>query len=135
MSVAFGDFDGASSISLTGAYRMSPNLAVELLGETIAGDSSDGWLLAHVSCTRRFPSGASRRSSRSARACCRSSPRASLVSTEDRTDQYGQVGVGVRAYLTRRFMFRTEYTGYVSFTSRDENEKVEEWKAGFAFFF
>jgi hypothetical protein len=63
------------------------------------------------------------------------SPRASLVSTEDRTDQFGQAGVGVRAWMTERFMFRAEYSGYVTFTSRDENEKVEEWKAGFAFFF
>ena len=63
------------------------------------------------------------------------SPRASLVSTEDRTDQYAQAGIGVRAWLTRRFMFRAEYAGDIVFTSRDDNEEVEEWKAGFAFFF
>ena len=44
-------------------------------------------------------------------------------------------GVGVRAYLTRRFIVRGEYKGYVIFTNRDDNEEVNEWKAGFAFFF
>jgi len=65
----------------------------------------------------------------------RTEPKSTLVETEDRTDQLAQVGIGVRAYLTRRFMFRTEDKSYVVFTSRDDNEEVDEWKAGFAFFF
>ena len=40
-----------------------------------------------------------------------------------------------RAYITRQFLFRAEYKTYVVFTSRDDNEEVEEWKVGFAFFF
>jgi hypothetical protein len=32
-------------------------------------------------------------------------------------------------------LLRAEYKSYVVFTSRDENEEVEEWKVGFAFFF
>jgi hypothetical protein len=62
-------------------------------------------------------------------------PKATLVSTQDRTDQVGQVGVGVRTYLWKRFMFRAEYNSYLVFTSRDDNEELDEWKAGFAFFF
>ncbi len=135
MSVSFGDFDGASSISLTGAYRLSPNLSAELLGATISGDYSDGWLLGARLVHTPFPEWRIAPFFTLGTGVLEVSPRASLVSTQDRTDQYGQVGVGLRAYLTRRFMFRTEYSGYVSFTSRDENEKVEEWKAGFAFFF
>ena len=46
MSVGFGDFDGASSVSLTGAYRLSANLSAELLTSHISGDFSDGWLAA-----------------------------------------------------------------------------------------
>ena len=63
------------------------------------------------------------------------SPQSSLVSTSDRTDQFAQAGVGLRAWLAERFIFRAEYNGSIVFTSRDENEGVEEWKAGFAFFF
>jgi hypothetical protein len=57
------------------------------------------------------------------------------VLPEDRDDQIGHVGGGVRIYVTRRFLLRADYKSYVVFTSRDENEEVEEWKAGFAFFF
>ena len=62
-------------------------------------------------------------------------PKATLVSTEDRTDQVGQVGLGVRMYVSKRILFRTEYNSYLTFTSRDDNEELDEWKAGFAFFF
>jgi hypothetical protein len=62
-------------------------------------------------------------------------PKATLVATVDRTDSLAQVGAGVRMYLTRRFVFRAEYKAHVVFTSRDDNEEVREWKAGFSFFF
>lgn len=58
-----------------------------------------------------------------------------VVATEDRTDNIVHVGVGVRTYLTRRFVFRAEYKSYVVITSRDNNEEPSEWKAGFSFFF
>ena len=62
-------------------------------------------------------------------------PKATLVATVDRTDSLAQVGAGVRMYLTRRFVFRAEYKAHVVFTSRNDNEEVREWKAGFSFFF
>ncbi len=62
-------------------------------------------------------------------------PKGTLVGTEVRTDQVAYAGVGVRAYLARRFIVRGEYKEYVVFTDRDENEEDTEWKIGFAFFF
>jgi hypothetical protein len=63
------------------------------------------------------------------------SPHATLVSTQDRNDEFAYVGVGIRGYLTRRFSARLEYRSNVIFTNRDENEEISEWKLGFAFFF
>ena len=62
-------------------------------------------------------------------------PKSTLVQAEDRTDEIGHAGFGIRTYVSRRFIFRTEYNNYVVFTSRDDNEEVEEWKVGFSFFF
>ena len=62
-------------------------------------------------------------------------PEGTLVGTEDRTDQIAYAGIGVRAYVARRFIVRGEYKEYVVFTDRDENEEEMEWKIGFAFFF
>lgn len=135
MSISLGDFDGASSIAVTGGYRFTANLSAELLAAHLSGDYSDGWLagarLVHTPVpewrvTPYFTLGTG---------VLHVSPKASLVSTPDRTDQYAQAGIGLRAWLTRRFMLRAEYSGYIAFTSRDDNEEVEEWKAGFAFFF
>lgn len=134
-SLSLGDFDGASSISLTGAWRMSANLSVELLAAQLSGDYSDGWMAGLRLVHTPFPDWRISPYLLLGTGVLTISPRASLVSTEDRTDQYGQAGLGLRAYLTRRFMFRAEYTGDIVFTSRDDNEEVEEWKAGFAFFF
>ena len=39
------------------------------------------------------------------------------------------------ASISRRFMFRAEYRSYVVFTSRNDNEEIDEWRGGFAFFF
>jgi hypothetical protein len=62
-------------------------------------------------------------------------PKATLVATTDRTDSVALAGAGVRMYVARRFVFRAEYKAHVVFTSRDDNEEVSEWKAGFSFFF
>jgi opacity protein-like surface antigen len=63
-------------------------------------------------------------------------PKSTLVQSIDRDDQIGYVGGGLQFYLTRRFMLRTEYRNNVIFTSRNDNEEVDEWKyLGFAFFF
>ena len=62
-------------------------------------------------------------------------PKATLVQPVDRSDQTAYVGGGIRFYLTRRFFLRGEYKNHIIFTKRNENEKVDEWKVGFAFFF
>jgi hypothetical protein len=61
-------------------------------------------------------------------------PKATLVTPSDRSDQSAYVGGGLRFYLTRRFFIRGEYKNHIIFTKRNENEKVDEWKLGFAFF-
>jgi uncharacterized protein YgiM (DUF1202 family) len=135
MSVSLGDFDGASSISVTAGYRFSPNLSAELLAAHISGDFSDGWLAGARLLHTLVPEWRFAPYVFLGTGALHVSPRSSLVTTEDRTDQYAQAGLGLRTWLTRNFMLRAEYAGYVAFTSRDENEEVEEWKAGFAFFF
>ena len=65
----------------------------------------------------------------------RTRPKGTLVQTEDRVDQLAFVGAGVKGWLTSLFIMRGEYRKYVVFTDRDDNEEVNEWKLGFAFFF
>jgi hypothetical protein len=45
------------------------------------------------------------------------------------------VGVGLKAYAARRFLVRVQYSSYVVLSDRNDNEDIDEWKAGFAVFF
>jgi hypothetical protein len=134
--VAGGDFGGASLVSLFGGYAFSDNLSIELTLNHIIGEYSNGASatlgLVHVFAPEwrlspYFLLGTG---------IIYTDPKSTLVQVEDRTDQIGYVGGGLQFYLTRRFMLRTEYRNNVIFTSRDDNEEVDEWKyLGFAFFF
>ena len=62
-------------------------------------------------------------------------PQTTLVQAENQRYDTAIAGLGVKAYLTRRLMFRAEYKDYFVFTNRDENEDVREWKLGFSVFY
>ncbi len=133
--VMAGDFGGASVLSLYSAYAFSDSLAVELTGSHILGNFSTG-VLGTVSLVHTFvPEWRVSPYFTLGTGMIMTSPKTTLVQGPDRTDQIAHVGVGLRGYLTRRFMARIEYRSNVVFTSRDDNEEVDEWKAGFAFFF
>ncbi|MEM7503573.1 MAG: SH3 domain-containing protein [Pseudomonadota bacterium] len=135
LGVLAGDFGGANVISLYGAYSLNPHVGIELWGSQILGNFSNGWM-ANVNVVHEtwpdwrvspfFTLGAG---------VIHTEPKSTIVQGEDRTDQVGHAGAGLRFYATRRFILRAEYKSYVVFTSRDDNEEVEEWKVGFAFFF
>lgn len=137
-----GEFDGANLVSAYGAVSLTDHLKVDIsvsqfLGVTSNAASTDrsGYTidigLNHVFMPEwRF------------------SPFVTLggglfnvdsdpqnPQTVDRKDQSAYAGAGFRFYLTRRFFVRGEYKTRVVFTSRNDNEELEEWKVGLAFFF
>ena len=130
-----GDFGGANVISLYGGYSLNPNVAIEVWGSQILGNFSNGWMGSVNVVHETWPDWRFSPFFTLGAGIIHTSPKSTIVQGEDRTDEVGHVGVGLRVYATRRFLLRVEYKSYVVFTSRDENEEVEEWKAGFAFFF
>jgi len=50
-------------------------------------------------------------------------------------NQMAYVSLGVRGFITRRFMWRADWRKYDVFTHQNENEEPEEWKFGLAVFF
>lgn len=133
--VQYGDFGGANVIGTYGALNISPNLSVELWFQQVLGRFSNSNMvnadIVHLFYADKrwspfFTLGVG---------VINTSPKATLVAAEDRKDSTAHAGFGIRTYLTRRFVFRAEYKSYVVFTSRDDNEEVNEWKAGFSFFF
>ncbi len=131
----YGDFGGANAISTYGAFSFTPNLSAELWLEQVLGRFSDSTLASVNVVHLMYPDRRASPLFTLGAGSIHTEPKATLVATVDRTDSFAQAGVGVRTYLTRRFVFRAEYKAYVVFTSRDDNEEVREWKAGFSFFF
>jgi hypothetical protein len=130
-----GDFGGANIISLYGGYSLNPHVSLELWGSQILGNVSNGWMGSVNVVHETWPDWRISPFFTLGAGMIRTEPKSTIIQGEDRTDQIGHVGAGFRVYATRRFLFRVEYKSYVVFTSRDDNEEVEEWKAGFAFFF
>ena len=130
-----GDFGGANIISLYGGYSLNPHVSIEVWGSQILGNFSNGWMGSVNVVHETWPDWRFSPFFTLGAGVIHTSPKSTIIQGDDRTDQVGHVGAGLRVYATRRFVLRAEYKSYVVFTSRDENEEVEEWKVGFAFFF
>ena len=135
MGVLAGDFGGANIVSLYGGYSLNPNVSVEVWGSQILGNFSNGWMGSVNVVHEAFPEWRVSPFFTLGAGVIHTEPKSTIIQGEDRTDQIGHAGAGFRIYATRHFVLRAEYKTYVVFTSRDDNEEVEEWKVGFAYFF
>ncbi len=134
-SAAIGDFGGGDAIGVRLGYRFTPQLAAELYGTDVTGRFSDGWLAGAALVHQPFPDWRISPFLALGTGVLHTRPRATLADTRERTDQVASVGAGLRMHLSRRFLLRAEYERHLVITDRNANEEVNEWKAGFAFFF
>jgi hypothetical protein len=134
-SALTGDFEGATVISLSGGFNFTPTLAAELVLSQTLGEFSDSLLLTANALAQPFPEWRASPYFKIGTGVIQTNPQATLVEEEDRTDQTANVGLGVKVYITQRFFFRAEYSSYVIFQSKDDNQEIDEWKLGFGFFF
>jgi len=133
--VMSGAFESAGVISVYGAWGFTENFSVELtLGHVMGDFSNQEYVTLHLT-HQPFPEWWISPYFQLGTGYIQTDPSATIIQTEDREEQLTHVGVGARTYLTRRFVFRVEYNNYVVLTDRNDNEKVEEWKAGFSLFF
>jgi hypothetical protein len=129
-----GDFGGASLVSLRGAFSWTPTLSTELTASQIFGDYSDGWMGSASIVMTPFPAWRVAPFFNIGTGVVHIDPQTTIVQAEDRTDEIVHVGVGTNIYLSRRFILRMEYRRHTVLTSRDDNEEIDEWKAGFSVF-
>jgi Bacterial SH3 domain len=135
MGVLAGDYGGATLISGYLSRSLNDQLAIELTGSQFLGNASNG-ATADIGLMHVFrPEWRLSPFVSLGTGIIHITPKATLVAPLDRTDQTAYVGAGLRFYWTRRFFVRAEYRAHVVFTSRNENEEIDEWKLGLAFFF
>ena len=135
MGALAGDFGGANIVSLYGGYSLNPHVSVEVWGSQILGNFSNGWTASVNVVHEAWPDWRVSPFFTLGAGMIWTEPKSTIIQGEDRNDQIGHAGAGFRVYVARRFLFRAEYRTHVVFTSRNDNEEVEEWKVGFAFFF
>jgi hypothetical protein len=135
LGVFVGDYGGATLISGYGSYSFNSSLAAELSLGQFLGNASNG-IVGDLGLTHVFlPEWRLSPFVMLGTGFVNIDPKATLVAPPDRTDQTAYYGAGLRFYLTRRFFLRGEYKSHMVFTSRNDNDEVDEWKLGFAFFF
>jgi uncharacterized protein YgiM (DUF1202 family) len=131
----YGDFGGANVIGAYVSRSFTPNLSGEVWLSQALGRFSDSTMATVNIVHLMYPDWRASPYFTLGAGVIKTEPKATLVATTDRTDSVAEAGAGARVYLTRRFVFRAEYKAHVVFTSRNDNEEVREWKAGFSFFF
>ncbi len=133
----FGNVDeGLAIISFYGGYHFTENISNEIIFSQASGSVSSKTVLSLLNIVHEpFPEWTVSPFFTLGTGWLQTKPKSTLGAARDRTDQYANFGFGVRMHLTKRFLLRAEYKEYVVFTSRDENEEITEWKAGFGFFF
>ena len=130
-----GDFEGADVMSVYADYYLTQNLSAEVAISQVFGNYSDALTASANLLAQPFPEWRLSPYFLLGIGVIYTDPNVTLVNERDRTEQISNVGVGVRWYLTRRFILRAEYQNHVIFQNKDDNQEINEWKAGFAFFF
>jgi hypothetical protein len=130
--VTGGDFAGARSLSLALGYQMSEHLAAEVRYGQAFGDFSDSKLASLNIVHQPFPQWRLAPFFTLGTGTVKTSPATALVLSEDRRDKMLSVGGGFKLLLSQHFALRLEYNQHTLLTTRENNEEVDEWKAGFS---
>ena len=130
-----GVFNSAPVMTLYGGYALMQQLSAELSFSQVVGEFSSSQLLNINLMAQPFHQWRYSPFFTLGLGQIKTTPKITLIQVPDSTDFVAHVGFGVKAYLTRRFILRAEFKNYVGFSSDDDNEEFQEWKAGFAFFF
>ena len=133
--VLLGNYDGTDTLAGYAGWHFTRNLSLEVEGSENFGTASDGRMVTLNLVHQLFPQWRYSPFFSLGGGVRETNPKATLVSTQDRTDTTAAVGAGMRVYLGQRLLLRLQYKHYVVMTDRDDDEEVGEWKIGISAFF
>ena len=134
MGIVGGNFGGAATLGAYGGFALTPNISTRIEATQILGNFSDGYAGNAAIVMYPFPEWRVSPFFELGAGIIHIEPQTTIVRSEDRTDDVVKVGAGANVYVSRRFIFRFEYKRHTVLTSRDDNEEINEWKAGFSVF-
>lgn len=132
---AWGHFKKEPMLKVWGSWRLSESLHVEGTLGQVQGvfSGTDFWSLGLVSepwSDRRFSPFAGIGVGR-----FRNFPNLSLVDAQPVSANTAHAMVGIRWYLSERFVARADYTLHTVFVNDSKTQEYRSWTAGLAFFF
>lgn len=130
-----GDMEGARTLSAYLGFALTPNIALQVEATQILGDFSDGEMATANILMYPFPGWRISPFFTIGTGMIRTRPQTTVVQAEDREDEIVHAGAGANLYLSDRFILRLEYKRHTVLTSRDDNQEIDQWKAGFSVFF
>ncbi|MCI0505509.1 MAG: hypothetical protein L0Z73_05300 [Gammaproteobacteria bacterium] len=130
-----GDFEGAALMTVYTGLNMSRNLSAELALSQASGTFTNSLMLSANVLSSPFPHWRVSPFISLGGGVLRNEPKGTFVQSAETDDATASAGLGFRAYLTRRFVFRAEVKEVVAFLNEDNNGEFVEWKFGFSFFF
>ena len=130
-----GSIDGAATINGYLSFALNPYIAVQLEAAQILGEYSDGYMGSGSVFMRPFPRSRFSPFFNVGTGYIHVSPQTTIVQAQDLDDEIVHAGVGADFYISKTFMLRMEYRRHTVLTSRDDNEELNQWKAGFSIFF
>ena len=135
LGAAWGQFDSEPMLKIWTAYRLSETLSAEATIGQVQGvfSGTDFWhinLQVEPWSDRRwspfFTLGLGR---------FKNVPNLSLVDAETTNANLANAGIGLRYYLSERFVLRTDLLFYTAFVTDQRSIEYRAWTGGISFFF
>jgi len=130
-----GDFDGAATINAQLTFNLNPYVGVQMEATQVLGDYSDGYMGNIGIVMQPFPTWRLSPFFTIGTGYINIEPQTTIVQADDLDDEIVHAGVGANLYISDKFILRMEYKRHTVLTSRDDNEELNQWKAGFSIFF
>ena len=135
MGLIGGNFGNLPMMTLASAYSLTQNLSAEISFAQVLGNFSSRTLIGINLIQQPFPAWKLSPYFSLGTGVINTDVKSTLSQIKDKSDIGANVGIGIKMYLTRRFILRTDLKKYIIFQSRNKNEEITSWQAGFAFFF
>lgn len=132
-----GSFEGVPSVSLLANWMASENIALGVNISQAVGNYSENQLAMLNISHNAFPEWRLAPYFVLSAGKIWTKPKGGLVQSGDekRSNNVISAGVGLRYYLTQKFLLKLEYNSLLVKTDRDTNEELAQWQLGFAVFF
>lgn len=130
-----GKLNNATGYTVYTGYRFTPNISAELRYGQAFSDTSNIKLATLNIVHQPFPEWRYSPFFSLGAGAIKSFQDSVLVDPDDAQDNIMSVGAGLKIYLSHKVVARVEYNSLTVLTTRDNNEEVEEWKAGLSVLF